>query len=151
MLEVESQQLRSKSQGRNQRTGDAGGYKKAFAGKVYQPSTKTLKLSTVSQDLSSPPVELKCSECSFIITSHLPFALERQVFNKFNLSFACMFDVHLKQGPVISVILPSDFQKKVTILFLILQVQVAFVQQRQLVLPTSQDICVVRAGPSGWA
>ena len=43
------------------------------------------------------------------------------------------------------------FEKDRNWFFLILQVQVACVQQRQLVLPTSQDICVVRAGPSGWA
>lgn len=122
MLQVESHQLRSKSQGRNQRTqrtGDAGGYKKAFAGKAYQPSTKTLKLSTVSQDLSNPPVELKCSECSFIITSHLPFPLERQVFNMFWFLCvcSCIFDVYLKQGPRDFCDFAFRFSKKVTIGF----------------------------------
>ena len=47
--------------------------RKAFAGEVYEPSGKTRKLSTVCQDHERPPVQLKCSECSYIVTRHLPY------------------------------------------------------------------------------
>eukprot|EP00435_Cladocopium_sp_Y103_P072773 s143_g41.t1 len=49
------------------------GYKKSFAGKVYEPSVKTRKLSTVSQDHGRPPVKLQCSECAYTVTSNWYF------------------------------------------------------------------------------